>query len=39
METLDFGSLGFDYVNDKLVNHKIDKAAALQKTVKGGATC
>ena len=31
--------LGFDYVNDKLVNHKIDKAAALQKTVKGGATC
>lgn len=31
--------LGFDYVNDKLINHKIDKAAALQKTVKGGATC
>ena len=31
--------LGFDYVNDKLVNHKIDKAAVLQKTVKGGATC
>ena len=31
--------LGFDYLNDKLINHKIDKAAALQKTVKGGATC
>ena len=31
--------LGFDYVNDKLINHRIDKAAALSKTVKGGATC
>lgn len=31
--------LGFDYVNDKLINHKIDKDAAMRKTVKGGATC
>ena len=31
--------LGFDYVNDKLINHKIDKTAALTKKVKGGATC
>jgi len=31
--------LGFDYVNDKLIHHKIDKVAAMQKTVKGGATC
>lgn len=31
--------LGFDYVNDKLLNTTIDKAAVLNKTVKGGATC
>ncbi len=31
--------LGFDYVNDKLVNGEIDKAAILKKNVKGGATC
>lgn len=31
--------LGFDYVQDKLLNDKIDKTAILNKTVKGGATC
>lgn len=31
--------LGFDYVNDKLISGSIDKAAILNKTVKGGATC
>ncbi|MDD6488493.1 MAG: FAD-dependent oxidoreductase [Clostridia bacterium] len=31
--------LGFDYVQDKLINSKIDKAAILNKKVKGGATC
>ena len=31
--------LGFDYVNDKLLNSEIDKTAILNKTVKGGATC
>jgi hypothetical protein len=31
--------LGFDYVEDKLLNNKIDKDAILKKTVKGGATC
>lgn len=31
--------LGFDYVEDKLLNNKIDKEAILKKTVKGGATC
>ena len=31
--------LGFDYVQDKLLNSKIDKTAVLNKTVKGGATC
>ena len=31
--------LGFDYVQDKLINNKIDKTAVLNKTVKGGATC
>ena len=31
--------LGFDYVNEKLLSDTIDKAAVLQKTVKGGATC
>ena len=31
--------LGFDYVNDKLLNTQIDKSAILNKTVKGGATC
>ena len=31
--------LGFEYVQDKLFNNKIDKSAILNKTVKGGATC
>ena len=31
--------LGFEYVQDKLINNKIDKTAILGKTVKGGATC
>ena len=31
--------LGFEYVQDKLLNNKIDKTAILDKTVKGGATC
>ncbi|MDE5859908.1 MAG: FAD-dependent oxidoreductase, partial [Oscillospiraceae bacterium] len=31
--------LGFDYVQDKLLNDKIDKSAVLKKAVKGGATC
>ncbi len=31
--------LGFDYINEKLISGTIDKAAVLQKTVKGGATC
>lgn len=31
--------LGFDYVQDKLLNSPIDKTAILQKSVKGGATC
>ena len=31
--------LGFDYVQDKLINKKIDKSKILNKTVKGGATC
>ena len=31
--------LGFEYVEDKLIHSKIDKAAILNKTVKGGATC
>lgn len=31
--------LGFDYVQDKLINSEIDKTAILNKTVKGGATC
>ncbi len=31
--------LGFEYVQDKLINNKIDKTAILNKTVKGGATC
>ena len=31
--------LGFDYVQDKLLHAKIDKAAILHKEVKGGATC
>ena len=31
--------LGFDYVQDKLLNKKIDKSVILNKTVKGGATC
>lgn len=31
--------LGFDYVQNKLLNEKIDKDAIMKKTVKGGATC
>ena len=31
--------LGFGYVNEKLRSDTIDKAAVLQKNVKGGATC
>lgn len=31
--------LGFDYVQDKLLNDEIDKTAILEKKVKGGATC
>lgn len=31
--------LGFNYVEDKLLNNKIDKTAVLNKKVKGGATC
>ncbi|MDE6219293.1 MAG: FAD-dependent oxidoreductase, partial [Lachnospiraceae bacterium] len=31
--------LGFDYVQDKLLNSKIDREQVLKKTVVGGATC
>lgn len=31
--------LGFEYVNDKLLHTEIDKAAVLNKTVTGGASC
>ena len=31
--------LGFDYVEDKLLNSRINKEEILHKTVKGGATC
>ena len=31
--------LGFDYVQDKLLNGEIEKKSILEKTVKGGATC
>ena len=31
--------LGFDYVEDKLLNGKINKDEIMKKTVKGGATC
>ncbi len=31
--------LGFDYVNDKLLNSSFDKKAVLEKNVTGGATC
>ncbi len=31
--------LGFDYVEDKLLNQAIDKDSILQKNVVGGATC
>lgn len=31
--------LGFDYVQDKLLNSQIDKKQILEKTVVGGATC
>lgn len=31
--------LGFEYVENKLLNSEIDKSAILEKKVKGGATC
>ena len=31
--------LGFDYVQDKLLNSRIDREEILKKTVIGGATC
>ena len=31
--------LGFDYVEDKLLNGVLDKEAVMNKTVVGGATC
>lgn len=31
--------LGFEYVQDKLLNSKIDRETVLKKTVVGGATC
>lgn len=31
--------LGFDYVEDKLLNGRVDKAAVMKKDVIGGATC
>ena len=31
--------LGFDYVEDKLLNGSMDKAEILKKQVKGGASC
>lgn len=31
--------LGFDYVEDKLLNGKLDKTEIMQKKVTGGATC
>ena len=31
--------LGFDYVEDKLLNSEINKSEILDKKVKGGATC
>ncbi len=31
--------LGFDYVEDKLLNEKIEKDSILEKKVTGGATC
>ena len=31
--------LGFEYVEDKLLNNTIDRETILKKTVKGGATC
>jgi NAD(P)H-nitrite reductase large subunit len=31
--------LGFDYVQDKLLNSRLDKTEILKKTVVGGATC
>ncbi len=31
--------LGFDYVQDKILNKQIDKCSILEKKVKGGATC
>lgn len=31
--------LGFEYVQDKLLNSKIDRDSVLKKTVVGGATC
>ena len=31
--------LGFDHVQDRLLNHTIDKKQILEKNVVGGATC
>ena len=31
--------LGFEYVQEKLLYGSMDKAAVLEKKVKGGATC
>ncbi len=31
--------LGFEYVQDRLLNSRIDKSKILEKTVVGGATC
>ena len=31
--------LGFDYVQDKLLNGPVDKSAVLGKNVVGGASC
>ena len=31
--------LGFEYVEDKLLNGTLDKEAVMRKTVVGGATC
>ena len=31
--------LGFEYVEDKLLNGRLDKAAVMQKTVVGGEMC
>ena len=38
-KNIDWGSLGFAYVEDKLLNGALDKKAVMEKTVVGGATC